>query len=154
MALEAHPNVCYVLKWNPRKVSRAELASKVSREGKVTKPRSGKRVGLISVKEEQEYEGKSYRFTKVIRVTERTHDRKGQLFLLPEIEVEGWWTNLKLPEEAALEKRGLARWTHGFRYQLKSTLSAWFFVPWLTTPVFLKDSQCVSKCQRFIETLY
>ena len=113
--LERHPEVFYVLKWNPRKLSRAELASKVFREGKVTKPRSGKRVGLIRVKEEQEYEGKSYTFTKVIRVTERTHDKTGQLLLLPEIEVEGWWTNLELPEEEVIklyEGHGLCEQFH------------------------------------------
>lgn len=114
-ALEGYPEVFYVLKWNPRKVSRAELASKVFREGKVTKPRPGKRVALITVKEEQEYKSKSYTFTRVIRVTERTFDRKGQLLLLPEIEVEGWWTNLELPEEEVIklyEGHGLCEQFH------------------------------------------
>ena len=77
VALEEYPRVFYVLKWNPRGVSGAELASMVFREGKVTRPRPGKRVGILKVQKEQEYKGKSYRFTKVIRVTERTHDRKG-----------------------------------------------------------------------------
>ena len=36
------------------------------------KPRPGKRVGLITAREEQEYKGKGYTFTKVVRVTERT----------------------------------------------------------------------------------
>ena len=115
VALEGYPKVFYVLKWNPRGASRASLASWVFREGKVTKPRPGKRVALITVKEEQEYKGKGYTFTKVIRVTERTHDRKGQLFLLPQIEVEGWWTNLKLPEEEVIklyEGHGLCEQFH------------------------------------------
>ncbi len=48
-------------------------------------------------------------------MTERTHDRKGQLFLLPEIEVEGWWTNLDLPEEKIIrlyEGHGLCEQFH------------------------------------------
>jgi len=115
VALEEYPRVFYVLKWNPRGASGAELASMVFREGKVTRPRPGKRVGILKVQGEQEYKGKSYRFTKVIRVTERTHDRNGQLFLLPEIKLEGWWTNLDLPEEKIIrlyEGHGLCEQFH------------------------------------------
>jgi hypothetical protein len=35
----------------------------------------------------------------VIRVTERTADKYGQLLLLPEVTVEGWWTNMACNEE-------------------------------------------------------
>jgi len=104
--LVGRPGVSYILKRNPRKVSRAELASKVFREGKATKPGSGKRVGLITVKEEQEYKGKRYGCSKVIRVTERAFDRKGRLLLLPEIGVEGWRTNMELPEGEVIKLYG------------------------------------------------
>jgi hypothetical protein len=32
-----------------------------------------------------------------MRAVERTIDKKGQLLLIPEIELEGWWTTLDLP---------------------------------------------------------
>jgi hypothetical protein len=51
--LEEHPGVFYVLKWNPRNKSNAQIASRVFKEGKVTKPRPGKRVGLLTIKEKQ-----------------------------------------------------------------------------------------------------
>lgn len=35
----------------------------------------------------------------MIRVTERTADKYGQLLLLPEVTVEGWWTNMACNEE-------------------------------------------------------
>ena len=33
------------------------------------------------------------------RVVECTIDRKGQILLEPDIELEGWWTSLTLPAE-------------------------------------------------------
>jgi hypothetical protein len=38
-----------------------------------------------------------------MRVIERTHDKRGEAFLVPDIEVDGWWTSLKLPEEQIIE---------------------------------------------------
>ena len=101
--LEGRRGVYYVLKWNPRRNNKAKIASLVFKEGKVEEPRPGKRVGILKVKEEQEYEGKVYTFTKVVRVTERVRDRKGQLYLEPQITVEGWWTNLDRGEEEIIE---------------------------------------------------
>ena len=60
----------------------------------VTEPRKGKRVALLTVKKKQVYVEKTYFFTKVIQVTERTVNKHGQLLLVPDITVEGWWTNL------------------------------------------------------------
>lgn len=59
---------------------------------------SGKTIGLLTVPLRQVHEGKTYRFKRVMRVVERTTDRKGQLLLVPEIELEGWWSNLDLSE--------------------------------------------------------
>jgi len=97
--LRQSDKVSYIIKWNPRRANTAELQKRAFTEGKVTKPRPGKRVALLTLRNRQEYEGKTYVFSKVIRVTERTMDRHGQTLLLPEVLVEGWWTNLDLPEE-------------------------------------------------------
>lgn len=40
---------------------------------------------------------------RVIRVIERTVDRKGQLLLEPDIELEGWRTSLNLPDQEIIE---------------------------------------------------
>lgn len=50
-------------------------------------------------------------FTKVVRVTRRTVDKRGQLVLTPDITVEGWWTDLDLPEQKIIklyENHGLS----------------------------------------------
>lgn len=38
-----------------------------------------------------------------MRVIERTIDKKGQPLLIPDIELEGWWTSLKIDEEKVIE---------------------------------------------------
>ena len=63
-------------------------------------PRPGKRVGLMVIDEPMEIEGVSYPCRRIVRVTERTSDRNGQMLLMPQITLEGWWTNLDMaPEE-------------------------------------------------------
>ena len=84
----------YILKWNPRKQDLAAWLALAEQEGQWTTPREGKRVALFSVQETQQHDGKTYRFRRVMRVIERTIDKNGQMLLMPEIEVEGWWTSL------------------------------------------------------------
>jgi len=62
---------------------------------------------------------------RLMRVTERISDAKGQLLTQPKIEREGWWTSLSLPEEeviALCEKRGLSE---PFHSEIKSDLERW-----------------------------
>jgi hypothetical protein len=103
VVLEEEEGVFYILKWNPRRENREEIARRVFCEGQEIGAREGKRIGILTVEEEQEYKGKRYSFSKVIRVTERTRDKRGQLYLAPKIEIEGWWTNLKLPEGEVID---------------------------------------------------
>lgn len=115
VTLREQQRVSYILKWNPRKKENLALVAKAFAEGRVTEPRKGKRVALLTIGREQEHEGKTYRFSKVVRVIERTIDKKGQILLLPELTVEGWWTNLDLPEERVIrlyEAHGLSEQFH------------------------------------------
>lgn len=98
-ACKEHKNVSFIIKWNPRKEDQKKWAKRIFEEGTVIEPRKGKRVGLLTVYIQQAYEGKTYRFRRVMRAVERTIDRKGQLLLIPEIELEGWWTTLDLPDK-------------------------------------------------------
>lgn len=97
VTLAGHKNVSYIIKWNPRKENQKEWARRIFDEGEVSTPRPGKRVGLLTVHIKKVHKGKTYRFKRVMRVVERTIDRKGQILLIPEIELEGWWTRLDLP---------------------------------------------------------
>src|SRR5690606_11452645 len=36
----------------------------------------------------------TYKVRRIVRITERTIDRKGQALLIPEVTLEGWWTSL------------------------------------------------------------
>ncbi|VBB43588.1 hypothetical protein TRIP_B30016 [uncultured Desulfatiglans sp.] len=65
-------------------------------------PAPGKRVGILRVHIRQEYQGKTYRFQRVMRAVERTGDKRGQLLLKPDIEMEAWWTTLDLPDEKVI----------------------------------------------------
>jgi len=91
--------VSSIIKWNPRREDTSDLRERAFTEGRITEPRPGKRIALLTVRNRQEHEGKTYVFSKVIRVIERATNRHGQALLLPEVTVEGWWTDLDLPEE-------------------------------------------------------
>ena len=115
VALAGQKNVSYIIKWNPRREDRPEWARRIFKEGKVTNARDGKRIGLLTVYIQQVHKEKTYRFKRVMRVVERTIDRRGQRLLTPEIEVEGWWTQLDLPEKDVIrlyEDRGTSEQFH------------------------------------------
>lgn len=102
--LARHERVDYILKWNPRGHSKTHWAVRAFAEGKVSEPRPGKRVALLSVRDKHTWTDEagveqSLACRRVIRVTERTIDKKGQHLLVPDIELEGWWTSLALAEE-------------------------------------------------------
>ena len=106
--LAGYAKTDYIIKWNPRKQNEAQWWRQGLEKGVVTQPRLGKRVALFSVQEKEtviDSEGtkKNYTFRRVMRVTERTIDKKGQPLLIPEIELEGWWTSLKLDNEKIIE---------------------------------------------------
>jgi len=91
--------VSHIIKWNPRREDTDELCRKAFAKGRILEPRDGKKVALLTIRKKQQYGDKTYVFTKVIRATRRTRDRHGQLLLVPDVTVEGWWTDLDLPEE-------------------------------------------------------
>jgi hypothetical protein len=97
--LRKEKKVSHIIKWNPRREDTSNLCKRAFAEGKVTEPRQGKRVALLKVRKRQEYKEKTYFFTRVIRVTQRTINKYGQVLLVPEITVDGWWTDLDLPEQ-------------------------------------------------------
>jgi len=103
VALEDAHDTHYIVKWNPRKNDPIAWRDKVFAEGPVKTPRAGKRVCTIVVEEPRKVEDATYIFKRVVRVTERTIDRKGQYLLTPEICLEGWWTDLSMAAEDVIE---------------------------------------------------
>ncbi|WP_028585126.1 IS1380 family transposase, partial [Desulfogranum mediterraneum] len=107
--------VSYIVKWNPRRENTEALCRKAFEKGTVSMPRKYKKVALLTIKKHQEYEGKKFVFTKVVRVTERRADKHGQMLMEPDIKVEGWWTNLDLPEAEIIrlyQNHGLSEQFH------------------------------------------
>jgi hypothetical protein len=106
--LAGYAKTDYIIKWNPRKQNNAYWWRLGLETGVVSHPRTGKRVALFSVKEKETVTDeagakKSFTFRRVMRVTERTIDKKGQPLLIPDIELEGWWTSLKLADGKIIE---------------------------------------------------
>ncbi len=95
---ERHPDaapVHYLIKWNPRKEDPERWLTYAEEHGEWTEPRPGKRVALFEVRETRTHNGYAYPLRRVMRVVERTIDKHGQQLLVPDIEIEGWWTSLE-----------------------------------------------------------
>lgn len=118
--LARHERTDYILKWNPRGQSKTLWHRRAFAEGRIEEPRPGKRVALLNDHDTHTWKdqtGNEHKLTcrRVIRVIERTIDKKGQVLLEPDIELEGWWTSLTLPAEkiiALYEDHGTSEQFH------------------------------------------
>jgi hypothetical protein len=92
----------YLIKWNPRQERPEHWLAYAEAHGDWSEPRPGKRVALFDVLETRAHDGYDYPLRRVMRVIERTIDKRGQCLLVPEIEIEGWWTSLWFDEETII----------------------------------------------------
>ena len=51
----------------------------------------------------RQWQGYDYTIRRVIRLTERSIDKHGQALLMPEVELEGWWSSLDNPEDEIIQ---------------------------------------------------
>lgn len=88
------PQVDWLIKWNPRGADAAALAERLDAERPELwhSPRPGKRVALWE--EELRLPGIERPLRRVLRLIERTVDRRGQQLIVPDVELEGWSTSL------------------------------------------------------------
>jgi hypothetical protein len=93
----------FITKWNPRRQDKPSWVTKVEQAGAFTESRPGKRVGLLDLQIERAWQKEKRTFRLIVRVTERTIDKKGQRLLVPDIEIEGWWTSLAEPMSEVIE---------------------------------------------------
>lgn len=120
-----HPEAAaidFIIKWNPRQQDKEAWLKQAEQQGCWTFPRAGKRVALFSVAHEKTWRGYDYTIRRVMRVTERTIDKKGQALLIPEIEIEGWWTSLPNPEEEIIQLYADHGTSEQFHSELKTDL--------------------------------
>ncbi|MEY6432518.1 IS1380 family transposase [Thioalkalicoccus limnaeus] len=98
---EAAP-IHYLIKWNPRRESPEKWLADAEVHGDWSEPRPGRRAALSEVRETRTHAGYDCSLRRVMRITKRTIDQRGQRLLVPEIEIEGWWTSLEYEEETII----------------------------------------------------
>jgi hypothetical protein len=88
------PNVDWLIKWNPRKTDVAAVHQRLEADPltRWEHPRAGKRV--TQWEEPLRIEGIERPLRRVLRLTERTIDAKGQHLIEPQRALEGWTTSL------------------------------------------------------------
>ena len=95
--------VDFLIKWNPRKEDKAQWLALAEQQGHWEHPREGKRVAVFSITKTRHWQGHEYTLRQVIRLVERSIDKHGQVLLVPEIDLEGWWTSLESSESDIIQ---------------------------------------------------
>jgi hypothetical protein len=99
----------FIIKRNLRKESKEAWLNEVKSCCKdIREPRDGKTVYVGSSWRDIEYIGKddtprTQSMRMVYEITERTIDKYGQVLMLPDIEVNMWWTNLDWTDDEIIE---------------------------------------------------
>ena len=88
----------YIIKHNLRSESPEKWRDIAQVFGALEEPRPGKKVWIGSQAVEMEHEQITFPVNVVFRVTERRIDKNGQALLVPDLEVEVWYTSL--PDDA------------------------------------------------------
>jgi len=100
--------VDFIVKWNPRGTDVPARASEVFAQGKMIKQDKKGRIAIMTETVERTYkdendEEKTIKLRRVLRATERNFDRDGNRLLIPDVEIEGWWTNLSIAKDKVIE---------------------------------------------------
>jgi hypothetical protein len=106
----------FIGKWNPRKQDKDGWVARAEEADAFVETRPGKRIAHLSLFVERAWHREKRSFRLIVKVTERTIDKKGQHLLTPQIELEGWWTTLAIPTEDVI---GLYK-HHGMHEQFHS----------------------------------
>lgn len=102
-------NVSFIIKRNPRQESKEEwLASVKDCCTNIQKPRDGKAVYIGQTFRDVTYTlpnktEKTAGIRTIYEITERTIDKHGQYFIVPDIELDTYWTNLPLSDQNIID---------------------------------------------------
>ncbi len=99
--LREQKQVDFLIKWNPRKQDPLAWAEKAQAQKAWMLDRNGKMEAVLSENLSDEPG-----LRQIVKVTVRTSDAGGQLYLEPEVSLEGWITSL--PAEVADEQQIMA----------------------------------------------
>jgi len=93
-----------IIKRNKRRENDEKWLKRAKRQGKQIEAREGKKVWVGKAKIHPHKNGEVLEdIYCVYEVTEREKDREGTPLLIPEIEVNSWWTNLACDAEKVIE---------------------------------------------------
>ena len=104
-----HDNVSFIIKRNPRQESKEEWLNSVKDCCKnIQHPRDGKTVYIGQTFRDVTYTlpdqtQKTVGIRTIYEITERTIDKYGQYFLVPDIELGTYWTNLSLSDQEIID---------------------------------------------------
>jgi hypothetical protein len=93
----------FLCKWNPRKQDKAAWVAQAEKACAFKEVRPGKRVALLDLQVQRAWRKEKRTFRLIVEVTERTIDKKGQHLLVPQVELQGWWTSLGLSATEVIE---------------------------------------------------
>lgn len=101
-------NVDCIVKWNPRGADVPARASEIFAHGKMIKQDKTCRIAFMTETIERTYqdedgEEQTLKLRRVLRATERYFEKDGTPMLVPDIEVEGWWTGLSVAKDKVIE---------------------------------------------------
>ena len=122
--------VDWIIKRNLRKESLTDWLALAKQTGTATHPRPGKTVWRGETF--REMTGFASPLRIVFEVTERTSTLTGQLLVVPEIEVDTWWTSLACPVKEIIELYHDHATSEQFHSEMKSDMhlerlpSTWF----------------------------
>jgi len=113
------PQVDFLIKWNPRTTDTSALAERLDSDASTqwAQPREGKR--LTVWEELVPVAGVTRPVRRVLRLSERTVDAKGQILIVPEFELDGWTTSLAADQFSSADIMALYA-DHGTHEQFHS----------------------------------
>ena len=77
---------------------------------------------LLDLQVERSWQKQKRNFRLVVRLIERTVDKKGQVLLFPDYQLEGWWTSLDEKPEKVIEWYAEHATHEQFHSEIKSDL--------------------------------
>jgi len=120
--VEAGRRFEYLVKWNPRKQVMTDWVARATEADAWVEARPGKRVALLDWQVERSWQKQRRHFRLIVRLIERTLDKRGQTLLFPEYQLEGWWTSLGEKSEQVIERYGEHATHEPFHSEIKSDL--------------------------------
>lgn len=104
----AAEQVDFIVKWNPRGTDVPARASEVFACGKTIKQDKKGRIAILTETVNRSYKDEdgndqTIKVRRVLRATERYFEKDGTPLLVPDVEIEGWWTNLSVAKDKVIE---------------------------------------------------